>query len=355
MKKPGAHAPRAFRLDDPNVSFSAGEADAGKPPKGGVVVTQVDDEAVFDSPLGDIREIAAAPSPIARRRPFGWGDIVLGRFVRPVHAVAVHGASRASSPICCSAIPCWAGSRSASPCLPCLRCWPSPRREVRSILRAKGIEALKARADAVLATDDREEGRAILADLTTLYATRPDTARARGRLAETADDIIDGADLIRLAERELMVTLDREARSAVAGAARRVSLVTAISPRAIVDLLFVAAQALRVVRRISEIYGGRPGLFGFIKLLRSVGAHLAVTGGVAVGDSLVQQVLGHGIAARLSAKLGEGVLNGLLTARVGLSAIAVCRPLPFAALPPPTVRDVAGFLFERDGPANPAG
>ncbi len=354
MKKPGAHAPRAFRLDDPNIVFSAGEADAGKPPKGGVVVTQDDDEAVFDSPLGDIREIAAAPSPIARRRAFGWATLFWGALSGLFTLWLVTAVEGFVADLLLRN-PVLGLIALAFAVLAVLALLALATREVRSILRAKGIEALKARADAVLATDDRDEGRAVLADLTTLYATRPDTARARGRLAETADDIIDGADLIRLAERELMVTLDREARSAVAGAARRVSLVTAISPRAIVDLLFVAAQALRVVRRIAEIYGGRPGLFGFIKLLRSVGAHLAVTGGVAVGDSLVQQVLGHGIAARLSAKLGEGVLNGLLTARVGLSAIAVCRPLPFAALPPPTVRDVAGFLFERDGPANPAG
>jgi putative membrane protein len=37
----------------------------------------------------------------------------------------------------------------------------------------------------------------------------------------------------------------------------------------------------------------------------------------------------HSIAAKLSARLGEGVLNGLLTARVGLSAMAVCRPDAF--------------------------
>jgi putative membrane protein len=73
-----------------------------------------------------------------------------------------------------------------------------------------------------------------------------------------------------------------------------------------------------------------------------------ITGGMAMGDSLVQQVLGAGLAARLSARLGEGVFNGLLTARIGLSAIAVCRPLPFAALPAPGVKDVAGFLFEGD-------
>ena len=108
------------------------------------------------------------------------------------------------------------------------------------------------------------------------------------------------------------------------------SLVTAISPRAVLDVIFVVAQIIRLVRRIAEIYGGRPGLLGLIKLARSIGAHIAITGGMAVGDSLIQQLVGHGIASRISAKMGEGVLNGLLTARVGLSALAVCRPAPFA-------------------------
>ena len=125
------------------------------------------------------------------------------------------------------------------------------------------------------------------------------------------------------------------------------SLVTAISPRAILDVVFVAAQIVRLVRRIAEIYGGRPGLLGLVKLARSIGAHIAITGGMAVGDSLLQQLVGHGIASRISARMGEGVLNGLLTARVGLSALAVCRPMPFSVDKAPGVSEVAPFLFSK--------
>jgi putative membrane protein len=66
---------------------------------------------------------------------------------------------------------------------------------------------------------------------------------------------------------------------------------------------------------------------------------------MAVGDSLLQQIVGHGIASKISARMGEGVLNGLLTARVGLSALAVCRPAPFSVEKPPGLSDVAPFLF----------
>ena len=45
------------------------------------------------------------------------------------------------------------------------------------------------------------------------------------------------------------------------------------------------------------------------------------------------------------ARLGEGVLNGLLTARIGLSAMAVCRPMPYQAEKAPNLRKVVPFLF----------
>jgi putative membrane protein len=54
--------------------------------------------------------------------------------------------------------------------------------------------------------------------------------------------------------------------------------------------------------------------------------------------AFIQQILGHGIAAKLSARLGEGMLNGLLTARLGLAAIEVIRPLPFIGLSRRTLR-----------------
>ena len=131
----------------------------------------------------------------------------------------------------------------------------------------------------------------------------------------------------------------------IASAAKRVSVVTALAPRAIIDVVFVAAQAVRLIRRIATIYGGRPGLFGFLKLLRSIASHLAITGGMAAGDSLLQQFVGHGIAAKLSA-LGEGDEWAAHGARRAFRQ-AVCRPLPSRPARA-SVGDVAPFLFKGD-------
>jgi putative membrane protein len=218
-------------------------------------------------------------------------------------------------------------------------------REAIGLARLSAIESLHNRAVAILASDERTAGRALVRDLLALTKRMPRLARPRARLQGHLDDIIDGGDLIRLAERELMAPLDDEARRLVTAAAKRVSIVTAVSPRAAIDVFFVLVTALGLVRRLALLYGGRPGTIGLIALMRHAVSHLALTGGMAASDSLIQQVIGHGLAAKLSARLGEGVLNGLLTARLGLAAIEVIRPLPFNALRQPSLNDLAGSLL----------
>jgi putative membrane protein len=53
----------------------------------------------------------------------------------------------------------------------------------------------------------------------------------------------------------------------------------------------------------------------------------------------------------LSARLGEGVLNGLLTARFGLAAVDLIRPVPFAALPRLTLSDLMSEILRSFGDA----
>ncbi len=223
-------------------------------------------------------------------------------------------------------------------------------REALALARLGTIDHLRERATATLANDDRAAGRALGRDLVALTRRMPRLARARTRLEGHLDDIIDGGDLVRLAERELMAPLDEEARRLVSAAAKRVSIVTAVSPRAAVDMFFVLVTALGLVRRLALLYGGRPGTLGLLRLMRHAVSHLALTGSMAASDSLIQQVVGHGVAAKVSTRLGEGMLNGMLTARLGLAAIDVTRPLPFTALRRPALNDLAGALLR--GPEN---
>jgi putative membrane protein len=217
-------------------------------------------------------------------------------------------------------------------------------RETVGLYRIRRITELRLKGAAAAEADDREASRLVVRELAALYRGRAEMARSRSELARHAGEIIDGRDLLGLAETGLLLPIDETARRLILASAKRVAMVTAISPKAAVDILFVGAEILRLVRCLAMLYGGRPGSLGFLKLTRAAIAHLAVTGGLAAGDSLISQVLGHGLAARLSAKLGEGVVNGLLTARVGIAAVELCRPLPFLTGEPPRLADVMSEL-----------
>ena len=217
-------------------------------------------------------------------------------------------------------------------------------RELIALSRLRKVADLRLRAEKALEDNDDRSARSLTTALIRHYAGRADTARGRTSLSAHLREVMDGKDLLALVERDLLTPLDARARQLVSQSARRVSVVTAVSPRALVDVVFVFWESVRLVRRLATLYGGRPGFFGLIRLFRAVVQHLVVTGSIAIGESLLQQLVGQGLAARLSARLGEGVVNGLMTARIGLSAMDVSRPLPFSANQRPRLSDLTSEL-----------
>jgi putative membrane protein len=212
-------------------------------------------------------------------------------------------------------------------------------REIFALRRLRMLDAL--RRDAALATSENDQHRAtqVVKKLTVIYGDRPDQARARLTVADHLPHLFDGNEIVAMAERSLMAPLDARAKALTAASARRVALVTAVSPRAVVDIAFVIYESIRLAGAIAALYGARPGFFGFWRLTGAILAHLAVTGGLVLTDGLVEQLVGQGLAAKISARLGEGVVNGLMTVRVGIAAMRVVRPLPFHTQPQPVVRD----------------
>lgn len=225
-------------------------------------------------------------------------------------------------------------------------------RETAALARLGKVDDLRRKAEAALRGGDRAEALAAVEGLETLYSSRPDLDWARDRVAQRRGDLVDADSLVTLAEREYLAGLDAQARAAVESASRQVAGATAFMPVAVVDVIAALGLNMRMIRRIAEIYGGRAGTLGSWRLLKEVASHLVATGAVAVGDDLLGPVLGGGALAKISRRFGEGLVNGALTARVGVAAIEVCRPLPFHALPRPRARSLvaralAGFVPSR--------
>ena len=210
-------------------------------------------------------------------------------------------------------------------------------REAAAFGRLRRIDRVQHAAAQAIAGKDLAAARDVVSQLDALYASRPDAAWGRQRLSELRADIVDADALIGLAETTLLAPLDARALREVEAAARQVATVTAVVPLAFADVFAALTANLRMIRRIAEVYGGRSGTLGNWRLTRTVLTHLVATGAVAVGDDLIGSVAGGGLLSKVSRRFGEGVVNGALTARVGVAAIEVCRPLPYLQTRRPSV------------------
>jgi putative membrane protein len=334
--------PAAFRLDDPSVRVAGADAaiqESGR--------TTVELAAESDDPFSAPLDAPAIPGAVSVRaaRKRGWS---IGRiFLTAGGALLTFGVGVWATDFVTQmfARAGWLGwTAFALAALTAVALLALILREAFGLMRLARVTRLRADAELAAVQDDREAAQAAVRKTLALYAGRPETASGRAAVESHVKEIIDGRDLLRLAEKSLMTTLDARARALITTSARRVSVVTAVSPRALIDILFVLFEALRLMRRIGALYGGRPSGLALFRLARMTVANLAVSGGVAMTDSLVQQMVGHGLAARVSARLGEGVVNGLMMGRIGIAAMDVCRPLPWLASQPPGLKEVVTSL-----------
>ncbi len=228
-------------------------------------------------------------------------------------------------------------------------------REYRAFRRLRRIDQIHRDAGAALAAGDLLAARRVTDQLLSLYASRPETEWGRARLRERAAEAFDADALLSMAEEDLLAPLDQAARREIEAAARTVATVTALVPLALADVVSALAANLRMIRRLAEIYGGRAGAVGGWRLARTVMTHLVATGAVAAGDDLIETIAGGGLLQKVSRRFGEGVVNGALTARVGIAAMEVCRPMPFIHQPRPRVTNLVSRglrgLFGQDKPA----
>jgi putative membrane protein len=213
-------------------------------------------------------------------------------------------------------------------------------REIVGFARLARLGRLKRDIAAAIADRDAQRERRAAQRLAALYTRRPELAWSVRRFREHARDVHDTGELLVLADREMVAPLDAEARRLVTRSAKRVATVTAMSPMVLIAVSYVLIENLRLLRLLATLYGGRPGVIAVLRLARMVFTHMIATGGIAMTDDLLGQFLGQDLLRRLSRRLGEGAFNGALTARLGVAALEVIRPLPFLASKPPRVRDI---------------
>lgn len=201
--------------------------------------------------------------------------------------------------------------------------------ELRSLRRLRRVEALRAEAARLSAGDGHGEAAVFAGRVAALYDGRGDLAPLLDRFKGAVTDAHDDREVVLLVDRQVLEPLDRQAYQRVLVAARTTAIATALSPAAVVDLAVVLWRNLKLVREIAALYGARPGYLGSVRLLRRMLANLAVAGVTESAHHVAVEALGGSLAAAISTRVGQGVINGLLTARIGLAAMHLCRPVAY--------------------------
>ena len=216
--------------------------------------------------------------------------------------------------------------------------------ELRSLRRLRRIDGLREEADLRTSGTHGEAARYAGA-VASLYRDRRDLSAQVAALKDNLSDAHDDREVVRMVDLQLLQDIDRRSYQLVLRAARDTAVATALSPAALLDVVIVLWRNLKLVREVATLYGARPGYVGSLKLLRRMLANIAIAGVAESGNDLMVEALGSTLAASLSTRVGQGVINGLLTARVGLTAMHLCRPLAYDETNRPSLKRIRRELL----------
>jgi putative membrane protein len=136
-------------------------------------------------------------------------------------------------------------------------------------------------------------------------------------------------EIMQLYSRNVLSQVDQKALAEIAKFSTESVVLVALSPIAIVDMLIMLWRNLRLVNKISALYGLKLGYWSRIKLIKQVIFNMAYAGASELVADLGADLLGAELLGKLSARMAQGLGAGMLTARLGLKAMHMCRPIPF--------------------------
>ena len=221
--------------------------------------------------------------------------------------------------------------------------------ELRGLFRLRSTERLRRLIPSALASELKPEIDAVAA----ILAHDPLLSEAVHSYRAVLEPHHTGEDALELFSRFVLAPADQLAQAAIRRAAAQAFAINAISPTVLLDTLLFAARALRLIREIAEVYGQRPGLAGTVHLLRRLASGVGLVGAVNVVGGVIAQQLGGAVLERLSASAAESAYAAQKMARLGLVAMASCRPIEFRPGEAPSLSGLVSSLLrqsqKRDG------
>lgn len=136
-------------------------------------------------------------------------------------------------------------------------------------------------------------------------------------------EILDMYDAMVLAEQ------DKTATKIVSQYSTEAAALVAISPLAVADMLLVAWRNFKMIDQLAALYGVELGYWSRLKLFKAVLINMAAAGASELAIDASMDFMSMDLAGKVSARAGQGLGVGILTARLGLKAMSLLRPMPW--------------------------
>ncbi|MFM2590225.1 YcjF family protein [Vibrio sp. TBV020] len=136
-------------------------------------------------------------------------------------------------------------------------------------------------------------------------------------------EILDMYDSMVIAEQ------DKAATKVVSQHATESAALVAISPLAVADMLLVAWRNFKMIDSLADIYGVELGYWSRLKLFKATLINMAAAGASELAVDASMDLMSMDLAGKVSARAGQGLGVGILTARLGLKAMSLLRPIPW--------------------------
>jgi putative membrane protein len=175
----------------------------------------------------------------------------------------------------------------------------------------------------------------------------PDITAAISQWHAAVKDEHSDEEQLAVFEHFVLSVLDKQAQQIIYRAATDTSMAVAISPFALADMIVVLWRSSRLVRELAQLYGGAIGQLRSMVLLKRLFAALLWAGGSELALDMASDVIGSELTAKLSARAGQGVIAGLLVARLGNLAQQQLRPLPVTAAAKVSIKSLGRALLQR--------
>ena len=137
------------------------------------------------------------------------------------------------------------------------------------------------------------------------------------------------SELLQLYSRLVLTKVDEKAMAEIARFSTEAVVLVALSPVAIIDMLIILWRNLRMINKVAGLYGLKLGYWSRIKLIRQVFINMVYAGASELVADFGTEMIGADLLGKLSGRLAQGLGAGMLTARLGVKTMQLCRPIPF--------------------------